>query len=85
MQCRRCSLNIESERLQIITTDLCGGCARKVQPKRVKGAMVWLHKTAPSICVMSAEHYESDWTKYCPKYGMGSGVHAMSPRPAGTR
>jgi len=53
--------------------------------KKLKGAMVFLHKTAPTIQIMDADHFDQDWSKYQPKFGMGSGVHRMSPRLAGTK
>lgn len=78
--CIKCARAIEVDRLAVLPdTTYCAGCARMINPQRVKGAMTWEHKTAPVICVMSADHYNSDWKKYNPSFGRGSGVHKMSP------
>lgn len=83
--CARCEHVIETERLQALPeTSFCVSCAKIINPPRVKGAMTFSHKTAPTICIMTAEHYDSEWKKYNPSFGRGSGVHRMSPRLAGT-
>jgi hypothetical protein len=45
--------------------------------KKVKGRMIYEHKTAPTIEVMSEETF-NDSRKYTPNFGMGSGVHVVS-------
>lgn len=78
MKCVKCKSNIEPERLNVLPdTQICSRCAQITQPKRVKGRMVWDHKTAPYVQVMSEETYKAN-EKYYPKFGRGSGVHAMS-------
>ena len=84
-QCVRCTHDIEPERISILPdTDYCISCAKAVQPKRVKGAMIYSHKTHPELQIMSAEYFENEWKHYTSEFGHGSGVHKMSPREAGT-
>lgn len=85
MNCGRCGNLIEPERLNILpNTLICSKCARLRNVKKVKGAMIWSHKTAPTIQIMSEDLFNEDWKKYNPTFGRGSGVHRMSPRTAGT-
>lgn len=85
MFCKRCNNVIESERIAVLgNTDWCVSCAKSINPPRVMGAMTFEHKTAPTVCIMQADHYKKDWKKYNPAFGRGSGVHKMSPRLAGT-
>jgi hypothetical protein len=85
MNCMICSNEVEAERIQVLGyTELCSECARKANVPRKKGFMSFEHKTAPTICVVSADYYDTEWKKYNPSFGRGSGVHAMSPRLAGT-
>ena len=83
--CIKCSGEIEAERISVLPdTNFCVSCAKKVNVPRVKGAMTFQHKTAPTICIMTADHYDNEWKKYNPSFGRGSGVHKMSPRLAYT-
>lgn len=78
--CISCGKVIEIERLEILPdTEFCISCAKIINPKRKKGAMIFDHKTAPTICIMTAEHYDNIWKRYNPTFGRGSGVHKMSP------
>lgn len=83
--CSRCNSIIHEERLKVLPqTHLCTGCARRMPVARKKGAMIWAHKTAPTIQIMDNDVYQNEWSKYQSSYGMGSGVHKMSPRSAGS-
>jgi hypothetical protein len=85
MICIQCRNAISVERLIVApTTTLCTTCASRVGAKKYKGAMIWSHKTAPTIQVMNDSVFHNEWEKYNPKFGRGSGVHKMSPRMAGT-
>lgn len=85
MNCVNCYNMIDAERLAILPeTTLCRTCAVKYGPKRKKGFMSYEHKTAPTVCVVDSDYYDNEWKKYNPSFGRGSGVHAMSPRLAGT-
>lgn len=85
MNCINCHNAIDVERLAILPeTALCRTCAIKHGPKRKKGFMSYEHKTAPTVCVVESDYYDNEWKKYNPSFGRGSGVHAMSPRLAGT-
>jgi hypothetical protein len=83
--CSRCNSTIHEERLKILpSTHLCTACARRLPVQRKMGAMVFSHKTAPTIQIMDGDFYKSEWSRYQSKFGMGSGVHKMSPRSAGS-
>lgn len=78
MKCATCINSIEDERLSVLPqTRICSKCAQRVNPPRVKGRMVYFHKTAPVIEVMDEETFKEN-SKYYPRTGRGSGVHAMS-------
>jgi len=85
-----CGQTIEQDRLSVLPdTRLCSGCAvrlasRGMDKSKPKGIMVYIHKTAPTLQVVSEEYFDNEWKKYNPKFGRGSGTHAMSPRSAGT-
>jgi hypothetical protein len=80
--CSGCSLPIELERLEVLPNTLvCSCCAKKGanQKPKVKGVMVFGHKTAGAIQVISQDAHR-EWKKYNPygRYtGRGSGVHRM--------
>ncbi len=77
MKCIRCSDEIPQERIDALPhTLLCVSCASKLV-KPVKGAMYFACKTSPELCVMESDYFDSDWKKYNPKFGRGSGVHAV--------
>ena len=82
MNCIACKLPIESERLEVLPhTTVCSCCARQgmAQKPKTRGVMVFGHKTAGAIQVLSEDSY-NDWKKYNPygRYtGRGSGVHRM--------
>lgn len=76
--CNICSNPIELARIEL-NLDICYSCAEETVTK-VKGDMLYSHKTAPELQVMSAlEH--ANYRRYVPygKYtGRGSGTHVMS-------
>ena len=82
MNCVTCSFPIESERLEALPDTLvCISCARKgSHQSKIKGVMVFGHKTGGYIQVISEDSHR-EWKKYNPygKYtGRGSGVHRMT-------
>lgn len=83
MKCSCCNFEIEIDRLEVLpNTTVCISCARKGigQPAKSMGVMVWGHKTAGSIQIISQDAFK-DWRKYNPhgRYtGRGSGVHRMT-------
>jgi hypothetical protein len=82
MNCGRCNNSIEQERLEVLPkTKICAACARMLNPPKVKGAMIFEHKTAPTIHIMSAETFENEWKPRTPRFGMGSAVVRAAPRP----
>lgn len=73
---------VEAERLEILPdTKVCSACARAGlnQKSKPRGVMVFGHKTAGAIQIISEEAHK-DWKRYNPygRYtGRGSGVHRM--------
>ena len=82
MNCLSCTLPIELERLEILPdTKVCSCCARagNGQKSRPRGVMVFGHKTAGAIQIISEDAHK-EWKRYNPygRYtGRGSGVHRM--------
>ena len=82
MICVNCNSLIESERLEVLpSTRVCSCCARQGvdQKSKLRGVMVFGHKTAGAIQVLSEDAHK-EWKKYNPygRYtGRGSGVHRM--------
>lgn len=77
--CIECGHSIAQERLDIVPeTKYCSTCVQSRGPARVKGVNVFLHKTAPSIQVMSNDYYENHWKRYTSDFGRGSGIHKIS-------
>jgi len=86
MFCCNCDKEIDPRRVAAIpNVKLCFMCSRKVGTKRVKGVNVFYCKTSPDLQVVTEDYYNTEWKKYNPSFGRGSGVHAMSPRSAGTK
>ena len=83
MNCTSCNNKIEAERLEVLPdTIVCSCCAKKGhgQKPMPKGVMVFGHKTAGAIQILSEETFK-DWKRYNPygRYtGRGSGVHRMT-------
>lgn len=57
MKCR-CGNEVEQVRIDLLGSDKCAACAKRVGTPKVKGIMIWEHKTAPSIQVVSPEACE---------------------------
>lgn len=87
MICITCNNSIEDERIEALpTTRVCSACARKgaEQKPKPKGVMIYGHKTAGAIQILSPENF-AEHRRYNPygKYtGRGSGVHRMSKSTA---
>ena len=82
MICCNCNDIIEQERLDIVpNTRVCSLCARQyVNVPRPKGIMVWGHKTAGEIQIVSQENF-SEYRRHNPygRYtGRGSGIHRVT-------
>lgn len=82
MNCANCSSVIAQERLDILpNTRVCSSCAIqyiKLKPK--KGIMIYGHKTAGEMQVVSVECFK-DYRRLNPygrHTGRGSGVHRVS-------
>lgn len=82
MLCVNCYLQIEEERLEILPdTSVCSNCANKFKrTERPKGIMVWGHKTAGEIQIVSGENFR-EYRRHNPygRYtGRGSGIHRVT-------
>ena len=82
MICANCDSLVEDERLQMLPqTRVCASCARqyvKLKPK--KGIMIYGHKTAGEMQVVSVDCFK-DYRRLNPygrHTGRGSGVHRVS-------
>jgi len=82
MNCVFCTNLIETERLEVLpTTKVCSCCARNGvgQKAKPKGVMIYGHKTAGAIQILSPENF-AEHRRYNPygRYtGRGSGVHRV--------
>jgi hypothetical protein len=82
MNCLSCDYPIEFERLEVLPeTKVCSCCAKQGmgQKSKPRGVMVFGHKTAGAIQIISEDAHK-EWKKYNPygRYtGRGSGVHRM--------
>lgn len=78
MNCN-CGKPIESERLEF-NLKSCFKCASKQSQEKPRGIMLYGHKTAGEIQIVSEEAYR-DYRKYnpCGRYtGRGSGLHRVT-------
>jgi len=77
----RCKKEVETERAELGLT-VCLSCAKKgiAQPAPYKGVMVYSHKTAGEVNIMSPECFR-DFKRLNPTHrnaGRGSGVHVVT-------
>ena len=82
MLCYNCQVQIEQERLDILPdTKVCSDCANKYKrTERPMGIMVWGHKTAGEIQIVSQENF-IEYRRHNPygRYtGRGSGIHRVT-------
>lgn len=80
MNCNNCANDIEPARLSVLPeTKLCISCARKINPPRNKGVMIFEGKTNGFMQTIDPETYK-EWQYYNPygrETGRGSGVHRV--------
>ena len=82
MNCALCTISIEAERLELLPdTKVCSCCARNGagQKSRPKGVVIYGHKTAGAIQILSPENFAEHrrYNPYGRHTGRGSGVHRM--------
>ena len=82
MLCLNCNNHIESDRLIIVPdTKVCAICASKYKrTEKPRGIMVWGHKTAGEIQIVSNENFR-EYRRHNPygRYtGRGSGIHRVT-------
>lgn len=54
----KCGKEVEPARIELLNSDICAECAKRSNPPRVKGLMIYDDKTAPTIQVMSPQVFE---------------------------
>ena len=78
--CKFCKEEVEQPRIDILNSFFCSKCALNIKQVNRKGIMVYGHKTAGTIQIVSAESFK-DYRKYAPygrNTGHGSGIHRVS-------
>jgi len=78
MKCR-CGREIEKARLKLLGSDKCSECARRIGTTKKKGIMIWHHKTAPEIQIVSADTHKQ-YKKDTYRRGAGSILRNKSPK-----
>ncbi len=78
MRCR-CGREIEQVRIELLNSDKCSMCAKNVTTSKVCGVMVWEHKTAPSIQIVSNDGFK-EFKKNTNRKGQQSILRVHSPR-----
>lgn len=79
-KCNRCDNQVEQERIDLLNSVICSSCAKKANTKPVRGIMVYGHKTAGTIQVVSQENF-ADYRRLAPygkNTGRGSGIHRVT-------
>lgn len=77
-----CGSIVEQERVELLNSCICSLCAKQTQKnwQKPKGVMVWGHKTAAEIQILSPEQF-ANHRKYNPygrNTGRGSGLHRVT-------
>jgi len=78
--CNICKGEVEQARIEILNSNFCSKCAPKIKQVARKGIMVYGHKTAGTVQIVSEENF-SDYRKYAPygrNTGRGSGIHRVT-------
>jgi hypothetical protein len=59
-KCRSCSSDVEEDRVELLDSHVCAKCAARGvdQPGDIRGFMVYDHKTAPDICIMTPGEFK---------------------------
>jgi hypothetical protein len=78
MKCR-CGRDVEQGRIEVLNSDICSECAKRQCTGRKKGIMVWNHKTAPEIQIVSNDTLEQ-YKKDTYRKGNGSILRNKSPK-----
>lgn len=78
--CRLCKGEVEQARIDILNSHVCSKCAQNVKQSKVKGIMVFNHKTGGSVQVVNEESFQ-DYRRLAPygrNTGRGSGLHRVT-------
>lgn len=57
MNCIGCNKPVEQERVTLLNSKICSVCAKSARVDKVKGAMVYDHKTAGYLQIMKTDTY----------------------------
>lgn len=58
MNCNYCMSLVEKER-EVLGLQICMACARRTNPPKVFGYMMYAHKTAPTLCLTTKEGFDN--------------------------
>lgn len=78
--CKLCKGEVEQARVELLNSFVCSKCANNVKQNKVKGIMVFNHKTGGSVQVVSQETFQ-DYRRLAPygrNTGRGSGLHRVT-------
>lgn len=78
--CKLCKGEVEEVRVQMLKSMVCSKCAHNVKQSKVKGIMVFNHKTGGSVQVVNEEAFQ-DYRRLAPygrNTGRGSGLHRVT-------
>lgn len=57
MKCQ-CGRDVEEARIKILESTICSICAKNKKTSKVKGIMIWDHKTAPYIQIVDEQTHK---------------------------
>lgn len=78
MNCH-CGNKIEEFRITELNSKICSKCAHKINTPIKRGIMIWNHKTAPELQVVSEEGYK-DFAANTNRKGQKSVLRRHSPK-----
>lgn len=58
IRCTKCRNPVEEERVKILDSTICSSCAKKNPTKKVKGILIYPHKTGGYIQVVNEETFD---------------------------
>ena len=78
--CKLCKGEVEQARIEILNSFVCSQCAPNIKQVTKKGIMVYGHKTAGTVQIVSEENFQ-DYRRLAPygrNTGRGSGIHRVT-------
>lgn len=78
--CKYCKCEVEQVRIELLNSFICSKCAPNIKQATKKGIMVYGHKTAGTVQIVSEENFQ-DYRRLAPygrNTGRGSGIHRVT-------